>query len=289
MYRVDNAVIMAAGTSSRFAPLSYERPKALTEVKGEVLIERQIRQLREAGIDDLYVVTGYQAKQFDYLKEKYGVRMIYNPDYLLRNNHASIWWARQVIRNSYICSADNYFSINPFDREVERAYYAAVYAEGHTDEWCMTEKDGIIHSVTIGGRDAWCMLGHVFWDENFSKKFLTILEQIYDDPATVDKLWERIYIDHIRELPMAIKKYPANVIYEFDTLDELRQFDASYIDDTRSVVLKKICRKLGVKEREVTNIRACKGADTAAVGFTFQCKDRHYRFDYEKEELTEEC
>ena len=44
-YRVDNAVIMAAGTSSRFAPLSYERPKALTEVKGEVLIERQIRQI----------------------------------------------------------------------------------------------------------------------------------------------------------------------------------------------------------------------------------------------------
>ena len=41
---VDNAVIMAAGTSSRFAPLSYERHKGLTEVRGEVLIERQIRQ-----------------------------------------------------------------------------------------------------------------------------------------------------------------------------------------------------------------------------------------------------
>ncbi len=47
-YRVDNAVIMAAGTASRFAPLSYERPKALIEVRGEILIERQIRQLQEA-------------------------------------------------------------------------------------------------------------------------------------------------------------------------------------------------------------------------------------------------
>ena len=43
-YKVDNAVIMAAGTASRFAPLSFERPKALIEVKGEVLIERQIRR-----------------------------------------------------------------------------------------------------------------------------------------------------------------------------------------------------------------------------------------------------
>ena len=49
-YIVDNAVIMAAGVSSRFAPLSYEKPKALVEVNGEILIERQIHQLKEAGI-----------------------------------------------------------------------------------------------------------------------------------------------------------------------------------------------------------------------------------------------
>ena len=62
-----NAVIMAAGTASRFAPLSYERPKGLLEVKGEVLIERQIRQLKEAGVDDITVVVGYKAEMFEYL------------------------------------------------------------------------------------------------------------------------------------------------------------------------------------------------------------------------------
>ena len=41
-YRVDNAVIMAAGFASRCAPLSYEKPKGLFTVKGEILIERQI-------------------------------------------------------------------------------------------------------------------------------------------------------------------------------------------------------------------------------------------------------
>ena len=38
MSKVDNAVIMAAGTSARFAPLSYENPKALIEIRGESLI-----------------------------------------------------------------------------------------------------------------------------------------------------------------------------------------------------------------------------------------------------------
>ena len=90
MYNVDNAVIMAAGTASRFAPLSYERPKALIEVKGEVLIERQIRQLKEAGIDNISIVVGYMKERFYYLKEKFGVKIIENPDYLVRNNNGSL-------------------------------------------------------------------------------------------------------------------------------------------------------------------------------------------------------
>lgn len=37
-FKVDNAIIMAAGLSSRFAPISYEKPKGLLRVRGEVLI-----------------------------------------------------------------------------------------------------------------------------------------------------------------------------------------------------------------------------------------------------------
>ena len=68
--KVDNAIIMSAGTASRFAPLSYELPKALIEIRGEVLIERQIRQLLDAGIKEIVVVLGYKAEKFEYLKNK---------------------------------------------------------------------------------------------------------------------------------------------------------------------------------------------------------------------------
>ena len=37
-YKVDNAVILAAGAATRFIPLSLEQPKGLYEVKGERLI-----------------------------------------------------------------------------------------------------------------------------------------------------------------------------------------------------------------------------------------------------------
>ena len=52
-YKVNNAIILAAGMSTRFAPLSYEKPKGLLNVKGEVLIERQIKQLHSVGIKDI--------------------------------------------------------------------------------------------------------------------------------------------------------------------------------------------------------------------------------------------
>ena len=82
-YRVENAVIMAAGLSSRFAPISYEKPKALICVRGEILIERQIRQLQEAGIKEIIVVVGYKKEQFQYLEKKLGVKVIENKEYLV--------------------------------------------------------------------------------------------------------------------------------------------------------------------------------------------------------------
>ena len=122
MYQVDNAIIMSAGTSSRFAPLSKECPKGLISVRGEVLIERQIRQLQEVGIRDITVVTGYRQEQFQYLAEKFGVSLVHNPDYLTRNNNSSLYVVRDRLKNTYICSSDNYFSQNLFEPQVESGY-----------------------------------------------------------------------------------------------------------------------------------------------------------------------
>lgn len=278
---------MAAGTSSRFAPLSYERHKGLTVVKGEVLIERQIEQLQSAGVPRIYVVTGYKADQFEYLRNKYGVELVHNDNYLTRNNNGSLWVVRKVLRNSYLCSVDNYFQKNPFESEVPEAYYAAEYADGQTAEWCMTEdEDGYVDSVTKGGSDAWYMMGHAFFSEEFSRTFVVILEDEYDLPETRDKLWEDLYLEHLDVLKMRIRKYDPDVIFEFDTMDELRLFDETYIDDTRSKLLKNVAAQLGVAERDITNIETMKGDDAEAIGFTFACKESQYSYLYDTGELS---
>ncbi len=104
-FKVDNAVIMAAGLSSRFAPISYEKPKGVLRVRGEVLIERQIRQLREAGIDDITVVVGYKKEEFFYLEDLFGVRIVINHEYATRNNNSTIRCVQHLLGNTYICSS----------------------------------------------------------------------------------------------------------------------------------------------------------------------------------------
>lgn len=281
-YPVDNAIIMAAGVSSRFAPLSYEIPKALIPVNGEVLIERQIRQLKEAGIEEIILVVGYMKERFYYLQDKLGVRIVENKDYRIRNNHSTIFAVRAYLRNSYICSADNYFTKNPFEREVDDAYYAAVYADGKTKEWCMeTGDDGYVNRVQIGGERAWYMLGHAFWNETFSKKFIRILNAEYQLPETAGLLWEAIYRKHLDELKLKVRHYEPNFIFEFDSLDELREFDTSYVHDTRSAILKGIAKDLNCSEAEISQITAIKDpAGLEAIGFKFECGSEKYEYYY---------
>lgn len=71
-YKVNNAIILAAGLSTRFVPISYDRPKGTLRVRGEVLIERQIRQPKEAGADNILMVVGYKKEEYFYLEDRFG-------------------------------------------------------------------------------------------------------------------------------------------------------------------------------------------------------------------------
>lgn len=254
-YKVDNAVIMAAGLSSRFAPISYEKPKGLLKVRGEVLIERQIEQLKDAGITDIVVVVGYKKELFFYLEEKHGVHIVINREYASRNNNSTLMRVKELLGNTYVCSSDDYFVKNPFEPYVWQAYYAAQYAEGSTKEWCMdVGRKNRIENVTIGGEDAWFMIGHAYFDRAFSSKFVQILVDEYDDPRTKDKLWEQLYLDHIDELDMVIRRYPEGAIFEFDSLDDLREFDPLFLDNLDSEIFDNIVAVLGCDKSEIHDV-----------------------------------
>ena len=275
-YKVDNAIIMAAGMSSRFAPLSYEKPKGVLEVKGEVLIERQIRQLQEAGISDITVVVGYMKEKFLYLREKCGVDIVVNQDYCRFNNTSTLIRVKDRLKNTYVCSSDNYFTENVFEPYVYHAYYAAAYFPGKSDEWGLrANSKGRIVEIRHSPVDMWCMMGHVYFDRRFSVAFRRLLTSEYERDETRQGLWECLFEKHLGELDMEIRKYPEGVVREFDTLNELRAFDKRYVDDTGSAIFRNICNVLHCRESAISGIEVMKQGLTN-LSFKFSVGGRAY-------------
>lgn len=275
-YKVDNAVILAAGTSSRFVPISYEKPKGTLVVRGEVLIERIIRQLQDVGITDITVVIGYMKEQYFYLEDEFNVKLVINEDFQDRNNHYSVELVKDRLANTYILASDNYYIENVFAPYVYKAYYAAVFMEGPTNEWCLRTGPGKrINKVTPGGSDEWVMMGQAYFDSTFSKQYLAVQSTVLDRPETRSKLWEDVFGDFVNELDMDIKKYPDGLIYEFDSLDDVRSFDADFITNINSDVLDNICKTLACTRDEIVGITPVEGG-ISNFSFYFRIKDAEY-------------
>ncbi len=228
-FKVDNAVILAAGLSKRFKPISNYYPKGLSIVKGEVLIERQIHQLQAAGIDTIYVVVGYKKELFYYLEDKFNVIIVNNDEYDNKDNIESLNLVKDYLRNTYICSVDNYYLSNPFSLYEYSGYYSSVYIEGITNEWCVeTDNNGLINSVTIGGHDADIMMGYVYFDQRFSNVFRKLLMEL---PLCADywnHVWEYLYIHNLHRLALGIKRYQVGEILEFDSVEDVLNFDKHF-------------------------------------------------------------
>lgn len=263
-YKVDNAIIMAAGISARFAPLSYEKPKGLFEVRGEILIERQIRQLQEAGIADITIVVGYMKEAFFYLEDAFGVSIVVNPTYATRNNNGTLMQVADKLRNTYICSSDNYYARNVFEPYQYQASYASVYSEGETVEYCADcSPRGTIARVRQGGANAWTLMGYAYFDQAFSCAFVDVLRREYYQPETPPKLWEDLLAEHLRELPpMQLHKFDSGVVYEFDYLSDLSAFDRDFMVNVDSAILDNICRTLACRREDIVDVEPVKAGLT---------------------------
>ncbi len=304
-YRVDGALIIAAGFGSRFVPLTFETPKGLLEVFGERMIERQIRQLHEAGITDITIVVGYLKEKFDYLIDKYQVKLLYNREYSSKNTLATIYHARKVLegRNMYLLSSDNWMRENMYHAYECGSWYSSVYKEGDTSEWCLSfNKKGKIQSVSIGGQNSWVMYGPVFLRKEWSQQFLPVLEAYYRLPGTEQFYWERVYLELVNGtaqkrltdagitqisgtdvkhlIPAActdlyINRQSSDQVYEFENLEELRLFDTKYQNHSDNQALELAARVLGIPESEIHNI-SCLKAGMTNKSFLFSAGDCRY-------------
>lgn len=92
------AIILAAGRSSRLYPLTLQTPKCLLNMGGKSIIARQIEALRNAGIDDIVVVTGFQKEKIMTAVGDSVRYRIYNY-FASTNNLYTLWHVRDELND----------------------------------------------------------------------------------------------------------------------------------------------------------------------------------------------
>ncbi len=88
------AIILAAGIGSRLSKYTLDIPKGLLMFNGETLIGRHIRLLRELGINDIIIVSGYLSDKI-YFKD---VIKVVNKEYKTSNMVYSLMKAERYMK-----------------------------------------------------------------------------------------------------------------------------------------------------------------------------------------------
>ena len=266
-----NAIILAAGKSKRLAPLTYERPKGLFCVRGEVLVERQIEQLKDAGIQDIYLVVGYMKGKFFYLEQKYGVHLISNNTFSQKGNLYSLYKAKDFLGDTYICCADHYFRSNPFlaENPLNLSYRCCSYRKGDFLEFAVEYSDAkVITGFSVGGRDRMAMVGPAYFNAGFSKRFRELMEKEIEQFGVSNLFWEEFYGRHQKELTLYLREMDEQESLEFDSIEDLCQFDSEFLLNIDSEIISNICSVLSCNPKSIIEISVIQ-AGLTNVSFRF--------------------
>lgn len=229
-YRVKRAVFLAAGFGSRLAPITFNTPKPLVRVHGRRIIDSLLDACLAAGIQEIYIVRGYLAEQFDQLLYHYPtLHFLENPVYNETNNISSAMCARHLLSNAYVLEADLVLSTPQLIRPYQyRSNFLAI-PKARTDDWCFDVSGGIIKEEKIGGQDCWQMVGISYWNEADGQQLSHDLKEVYEQPGGRERYWEQTPLVFCREhYQVEVRACREEDVTEIDTLRELKAFDRSY-------------------------------------------------------------
>ena len=266
-----NAIILAAGLGLRMVPINTGVPKGLLNVRGEILIERLIGQLHEVGIKSIYIVVGFMAEEFEYLKEKHGVNLIYDEDFALNDSLHSLSLAKEHIGNSYIVPSDIYCEINPFSKRELYSWYMVSDKMDAKSILKTNEKDELVLASKEEKGNS--MIGIAYILDKKSETLKENFKKMALDPSYTDKIWEEALIEE-KKMLVAPQIQSSLNITGIDTYEQLREFDPES-PQLKSEIISFITNIFNTVPEEIVNIFPLKDGMTNHT-FKFSFHDKGY-------------
>ena len=265
------ALILAAGIGMRMIPINSIVPKGMLEVNGEPLIERLIRQLHEVQIKDITIVVGFMKEQYEYLIDKYGVKLVFNEQYFEKNNLFSVKKVDDLLENSYIIPCDIWCAENPFHQYELYSWYMV---SNQVDEESFVRINRkrelkVVHDEETGNR----MIGIAYVCEKEAEQLKQRIEEMIHTKRYYHSFWEKAAIQNSKMI-LYPREVGENAVYEINTLEELRELDGNS-EHLNSDILNIIAENLVCDLKDIVEITALKKGMTNR-SFLFRCRDKRY-------------
>jgi choline kinase len=163
------AIILAAGRGSRMKELTDEVPKCLVKYRGKELLEWQLTALREAGITEVAIVTGYKRE----LLAKRADKEFFNPRWAETNMVSSLACASEWLRSEPCIIS-----------------YSDLYYKAKAIKILMDRPDDLAITFDLNWRKLWeKRFGNPLLDaESFRLNEKGHLKEIGNKPKTVEEI-----------------------------------------------------------------------------------------------------
>jgi CTP:phosphocholine cytidylyltransferase-like protein len=223
------AILLAAGMGTRLRPLTDDIPKALVEVAGESLFARRLRQLREAGIREISVVTGYKSEAFAPWLGESDLEFVRNEHYFDRNNLWSMYLVRDrlpgcLVLECDVRAADGLIPAAP----PERSCVFVGYRAGMRDEWRVSfDEADRVRSIDTASGSGWILTGMSYWTPKDGSLLGRLLEEEAADRASDALFWDDLYKRNLDAIHLEAKRIGEGDWVEIDSLEDKLAFEAS--------------------------------------------------------------
>ncbi len=263
-----NAVILAAGYGMRMVPINTEEPKGLLEVKGETLIERLIKQLHEVGVQDIKVVVGFMKEHYEFLIDKYNVKLVVNSHYKDWNNIYSLFLVKDDISDTYILPCDVWFEKNPFSTIEDESWYLFGEEQVPGSNWQVKNNEKVRFNSSKGNK----MIGLAYLNEMQGKNISKLLEKSIEEKQCTS-FWEDV-LENKKNFLLKGKLISDNSHAEINSYEQLLDLDSdsTHLKNDAIEIIEDI---LKVNKKDIHNIHTLKKGMTNR-SFIFTVNNKRY-------------